>query len=136
MAGFEQFRNDFADKNYRNRFREESQEVKEVKEVTKEESELSRVAQEDAALFDPIADNRPGRRKLNATERFGLAILGGMLALVLILVLDVRGIPVVRIAKRTVRKVLVPRPVKTVHDPFKNPEEDLSNDVVVIYRND
>ena len=124
------FRNDFADEVYRKRFLEQMKEEETVNEETPEEPEEDDYEEEDE---DEQYHRR--KRRMSATERFGLTLLSGLMALALILALDVSGVPVVRIAKKTVYKILRPRNV--MHDPFKNPEESAAmDDIVVITRTD
>ncbi len=84
-------------------------------------------------------ENARRHRRMSATERFGMTILLGLFGLVGILALDVSGVPVVRIAKRTVYRMLRPRsPMSS--DPFKDRGETESggyeDNVVVIPRGD
>lgn len=128
------FRNDFADEVYRKRFQNEAaQKAAERKEEQRNAGggvpDLEELIAEEEEVF------KPRKKKYNATDRFGMLILAGLMALVMLLVLDVNGIPVIKIAKRTVRRVINPRKVMT-HDPFKNADEDISNDVIVLYRNE
>ena len=126
------FRNDFADEVYRKRFLEQMKE----EEMAKEE-ETPEDPGEDDYVEEEDEDEQYQRRKrkMSATERFGLTLLSGLMALALILALDVSGVPVLRIAKRTVYKIM--RPHNVMHDPFKNPEESAAmDDIVVITRTD
>ena len=137
MREVNHFRNDFADEVYRHRFQQEAEKAKE--EALEEKQEAAHGKSDKPTLEELIAEEeevfKPRQHKYNPTERFAMLMLSCLMALVMILVLDVNGIHVVKIAKRTVRRVINPRKVMT-HDPFKNADEDISNDVIVLYRND
>ena len=127
------FRNDFADEIYRKRFLEQMKEEEMANEETPEEPEEDDYEEEEE---DEDEQYQRRKRRMSATERFGLTLLSGLLALVVILALDVSGVHVVRIAKKTVYKILRPHR-SMMHDPFKNPEENAAlDDIVVITRTD
>ena len=131
MSQFNQFRNDFADEVYRKSFQNKEAEAQEAK----PSGELTDALEEEVDDFDENEVYKPHRLNLKPTERFGLMILSCLLALVTVLALNVNGIHVVRIAKKTVYRVLMPHKVLT-RDPFKNQDEDTSDDVIVIRRTD
>lgn len=132
-----QFRNDFADEVYRKRFQQQESAQEEAQaEQQAADAEVS--DEEDDFYNDENEIYTPTGRGLSKTQRLGLTIVSCIAALITMLALEINGVPVKKIARRTVRRVMNPHRVVN-RDPFKAQEENAgstTDDVIVLRRTD
>lgn len=105
-------------------------------EVAEEEAQQEDSEDEEDEYEDDEAMIAAKRRpRMSRTERFGMTILLGLFSLVGLLALDVAGVPVVRMTKRAVVRMLRPHAkLDVMINP--NASEGQYDDVVVLPRGD
>ena len=134
MREINHFRNDFADEVYRKSFQGEKPE-EEVQEAA--QAEPQEEDDDDYFYEDENEIYTPTGKGFSKTQRLALTIISCIAAMVTILALEINGVPVKKIARKTVRRVMNPHRVVN-RDPFKAQEENsgVTDDVVVIRRTD